>query len=235
MATASIPVLKSFHQPIQITPPLRNPRHERFAQLCAAGISPTEAYVSTGFSESGAAQSAHNLLKRTDVQNRIAYLQRSAADSVVNKAIFTKERVLHRLDILSRESQAAKNYSAAINAEISIGKELGMFRDTVDHNFKWDGDLNKLSEGQKAQLWLSLEAIAFKDNPAGLAAFQAETDSMMKTIEASSEEVVGSHEEANIADGTGENGLLPAAGPVSDTADSGRRINDIPSLPEGDG
>jgi len=57
-------------EPLEM-PVLRNPRHEKFSQLIASGIKPTEAYVSLGYRKAGAPQSANNLLKRTDVRERL--------------------------------------------------------------------------------------------------------------------------------------------------------------------
>jgi hypothetical protein len=42
-------------------PVLRNPRHEKFSQLVASGIKPTEAYVSLSYSKAGAPQSANKV------------------------------------------------------------------------------------------------------------------------------------------------------------------------------
>jgi hypothetical protein len=49
-------------------PVLRNPRHEKFSQLVASGVKPTEAYVSLSYSKAGAPQStpnAHRILRQT--------------------------------------------------------------------------------------------------------------------------------------------------------------------------
>lgn len=216
-------------------PVLTNPRWEKFARAVATGVTPTKAYSMAGYSHNPG--SAGRLHKTEEVCKRINELGERATEKALDRACISKEWVLGSMQEVAIRCMSAEDFqpAAAIRALELLGREIKLFRDNVDHNFKWNGDLNTLTQSQKDQLWLSLEAIAFKDNPAGLAAFQAETNSMMKTIEASSEEVVGSHEEANIADGTGEDGLLSAAGPASDTADSGRRIIDIPSLREGDG
>jgi hypothetical protein len=54
---------------------LKNPRHELFARLVAAGKPATRAYVEAGFAESGADQSACRLLKKPGVEKRVRELQ----------------------------------------------------------------------------------------------------------------------------------------------------------------
>ena len=113
-------------------PVLRNPRHEKFSQLVAAGIPAKEAYISVGYSENGAPQSAANLLKRTDVRARVEEILSAAAISTATQVAFDHERVLHRLDVLSRRAEELKQISAAVRAEELIGKARGLFVDRVE-------------------------------------------------------------------------------------------------------
>ena len=56
---------------------LRNPRHEKFTQLVASGIMPSEAYVSVGYKPTGAKQAASRLLtKLTFVNEFLNYKKR---------------------------------------------------------------------------------------------------------------------------------------------------------------
>src|SRR6202035_5132256 len=84
---------------------LSNPRHEKFSQLVANGIKSTEAYISLGYSARGAPQSANNLLKRADVRGRVDEILQAAAVSTVAEIKFDQQRVLNRLDILSRQAE----------------------------------------------------------------------------------------------------------------------------------
>jgi phage terminase small subunit len=106
---------------------LRNPRHEKFSQLLASGVNATRAYVSCGYSENGAAQSASNLLKNTEVAARISELKEMAAYSSAQESVLNRTRVLHRLDHLSRKAEEAGQLSVAARCEELLGKELGMF------------------------------------------------------------------------------------------------------------
>ena len=49
-------------------------------------------------SEEGAAQSANNLLKKTEVASRISELKEMAADPSAQESVLNRTRVLHRLD-----------------------------------------------------------------------------------------------------------------------------------------
>ena len=127
-------------------PVLRNPRHEKFSQLVASGIKPTEAYVSLGYSKAGAPQSANNLLKRTDVRERLTEIQSLAAQSAAEEVAFDQKRVLNRLDVLSRKAEELGQISAAARCEELIGKQRGMFVDRTA--LQWDLDPRKMSEEQ---------------------------------------------------------------------------------------
>jgi hypothetical protein len=108
---------------------LSNPRHEKFSQLVASGIKPTEAYISLGYSAKGAPQSANKLLKRTDVRERVNEILQAAAVSTSAEIAFDQQRVLNRLDILSRKAEDLGQISAAVRCEELIGKYRGMFID----------------------------------------------------------------------------------------------------------
>jgi phage terminase small subunit len=108
-------------------PVLKNPRHERFAQLVASGVRPGEAYVALGYSKNGAAQSAARLIQRTDIRKRLDDILASAAQSVAAEVAFDQKRVLSRLDVLGRKAEELKQFSAAVRCEELIGKERGMF------------------------------------------------------------------------------------------------------------
>src|SRR5450755_3396675 len=65
-------------------PVLAQPKHEQFAQSVAKGISATGAYISAGYSKSGAAAaSASRLLTNANVSARIRELKTATAESVV--------------------------------------------------------------------------------------------------------------------------------------------------------
>jgi hypothetical protein len=108
---------------------LSNTRHEKFSQLVASGTRPTDAYIALGYSLRGAPLSANNLLKRADVRGRIDEILQAAAVSTVAEIAFDQQRVLNRLDILSRKAEALGQISAAVRCEELIGRYRGMFID----------------------------------------------------------------------------------------------------------
>lgn len=66
---------------------LANSRHEHFAQLVAKGDSASRAYVSAGFSKSGAAQSARRLLTNAQVCARIRELKTTISEALTEASI----------------------------------------------------------------------------------------------------------------------------------------------------
>jgi hypothetical protein len=89
----------------------------------------------------------------------------AAANSLIAAVRFDHERVLARLDALSREAERAGQFSAAIRAEELIGRARGIFVDRVQNN---DIDFDNLTTSQQAKLQAWLEEQAFQDDPKGL-------------------------------------------------------------------
>jgi hypothetical protein len=78
---------------------------------------------------------------------------------------FDHQRVLSRLDELSREAQAKGQISAAIRAEELIGRARGLF---VERTQDVEIDFDNLTPAQRAKVQAWLEEQAFKDDPEGL-------------------------------------------------------------------
>lgn len=139
--------------------PLKNPRREKFCQLCASGVKPVDAYISLGYSKNGAPQSASALLKNPEVSNRVREIQEEVSAYTVANVTFDRERVLARLDVLSRKAEAAEQYSAAAKCEELLGKHVGMW---VERSVQtvWNGDVSSLTSDQLARLTNTFEQIA---------------------------------------------------------------------------
>ena len=72
---------------------LKNPKHEKFVQNIVRGLSPTEAYISAGYSGKGAHASAARLLKNPEVCTRLTELQKVIAplvEAAIVKLIVTE-------------------------------------------------------------------------------------------------------------------------------------------------
>jgi hypothetical protein len=148
---------------------LSNPRHEKFSRLVASGMIPTAAYISLGYSAKGAPQSANNLLKRADVRGRVDEILQAAAVSTVAEIAFDQQRVLNRLDILSRKAEDLGQISAAVRCEELIGKHRGMFidRQVADVAISNEPSVVEILRGRRAKR-LEAEAKRYDDAPAPL-------------------------------------------------------------------
>jgi hypothetical protein len=146
---------------------LSNPRHEKFSQLVASGIKPTGTYISLGYSAKGAPQSANNLLKRADVRGRVDEILQAAVVSTVAEIAFDQQRVLNRLDILSRKAEDLGQISAAVRCEELIGKHRGMFidRQVADVSISNGPSVAEILRGRRAKR-LEAEAKTDADGPA---------------------------------------------------------------------
>jgi hypothetical protein len=133
-------------------PALKNPRHERFAQLIFEGLtngepksySQSRAYIAAGYTAKdvgkrcGSAQAASSrLLYR--VIHRVRELQAEAAER--NQE--TADKCVAELNELRREAQAEKAYSAAVSAVMGKAKILNLIVD--QHQFRSQIDFSQAS------------------------------------------------------------------------------------------
>lgn len=114
--------------------PLKNPKHEIFAQELANGENATQAYRNAGFADSRA--NACRLQQDERVRQRVNELMEQRArrhDKATEKAIselgLTKQWVLARLVENAEQALIRKDGSVANRALELIGKEQGMFID----------------------------------------------------------------------------------------------------------
>ncbi len=155
----------------------------------ASGIKPTEAYTSLGYSKAGAPQSANNLLKRTDVRERLNEIQSLAAQSSAEEVAFDQKRVLNRLDVLSRKAEECGQISAAVRCEELIGKQRGMFVERRER-FLWNGRLADLIPTLNPEQLLEMEnemlEIAAGGDPAKFAELRKQLEAGAVVIDAES-------------------------------------------------
>ena len=146
---------------------LRNPRHEQFAQLVAAGKTPAEAYVLVGYAEKTAYTCGPRLLKQPSVGARVAELQQTVAVATVTRMSLSREFVLREL--MDNALQAKKNqeWSASNRAFELIGKDLGMFNHPEP---VWDGDLATLTDQQLLRITEQFERAVYGEDRARLEA-----------------------------------------------------------------
>lgn len=107
--------------------PLRNSRHEAFAQSLARGLSATSAYIAAGYSAKAAGVNAYRLIKKASVAQRLAHLK----DEILDETIMTAKEVLARLSSIARDDGAGtREQLSALN---SLARYHGLFVDRVDH------------------------------------------------------------------------------------------------------
>ena len=105
---------------------LDNPQQESFCREYVIDVTnQAAAAVRAGYSAKTAASQASRLLKNVNVAARVAELQAEAAE----RNEVTVDNVLTELAELRDAAKEAKQFAAAINAEVHRGKTLGMFVD----------------------------------------------------------------------------------------------------------
>ena len=106
--------------------PLKNARHERFAQGVASGMSATGAYDEAGYRPDG--RNAGKLTKNDAVSERVEELLEQAALLAVDASRITKDVVL---GLLLHEALNAKSDGARVLAIKTLGQTnvVGLFVD----------------------------------------------------------------------------------------------------------
>lgn len=122
--------------------PLKNPRHELFAQEVATGRTKTDAYIEfyPGASEwkaSAVNVKASMLFARPEVKARVAFLQEKAADA----SVFTLAAHLARLNALSIAAEKSGDFAPAVKAEEMRGKAAGFYPTKVELTGKGGGPI----------------------------------------------------------------------------------------------
>jgi hypothetical protein len=125
--------------------PLRNVRHERFAQARAKGASLGDAYLAAGYTTKSARQAGNHggrLARRALVAARIEELQERIAERTIASAAYDRdyviralrenlERALEARPVLDRQGNPTGEYrydgSVVNRAAELLGVELGMF------------------------------------------------------------------------------------------------------------
>jgi phage terminase small subunit len=110
--------------------PLKNPRHERFAQAIVKGMTLPDAYAAAGYIRNE--KNAARLMKNEGVAARIAELQAEVARNVVVDAAW----VLNRAVELHNKALEAKAFSVAKGALDIIGRHVDVqaFREQIQHS-----------------------------------------------------------------------------------------------------
>lgn len=112
--------------------PLKNSRHERFAQELAKGKAQHDALQLAGFKASGNAArvNASRLLTDANVAARVVELKARAAE----KAVVTAADIARQLDEDREFARELKHSAAAVSATMGKAKVLGVIVDKFEHS-----------------------------------------------------------------------------------------------------
>jgi phage terminase small subunit len=144
-------------------PALKNPKHEKYAELLAKGIGQGEAYEMVGYQKNDS--HASRLARTGKIEARVAELRERTIAKVVEKTAISRIWVL---DMLRENLQRAMCHKAVLgsdglpigeytyNGNVAnralelIGKEIGMFIDRKE--FKHSvGEFDKMSDAELVQ------------------------------------------------------------------------------------
>ena len=130
-------------------PVLKNPRHERFAQGVAKGMSQHEAYEYAGFSNPGGDRSnAGKLARKPQVAERIEEMLAKQAKRIG----VTVDALVAELDGMLQLAKRVKHPAAGVGAILAKGKLLGLITDKVEV----EGSIRKPSRTPTADKQMSL-------------------------------------------------------------------------------
>lgn len=104
-------------------------KEERFIAEYLVDGNGVRAATAAGYSAGNARSQAHQLLKRPHVSRAI----NAGKKRITKKLDITAERVLSRLSHLSSKAEAARQFTASVNAEKLIGQHLKMFTEKHEH------------------------------------------------------------------------------------------------------
>src|SRR5215475_5264688 len=150
-------------------PALKNPRHERYAQLIVEGLangeskpySQSRAYIAAGYTardtdrnHRSAQAASSRLLSR--VIHRVRELQAQAAERTQE----TAEKCVQELNQLRRDAHADKAYTAAVSAVMGKAKILNLIVD--QHEFRGQVDFSQASSMEDIGRKL-LQSIGFRE------------------------------------------------------------------------
>ena len=140
-------------------PAITNNQHEKFAQALVKGKSHGEAYLAAGYkakNASVASAAATRLLKKVNIQARVAELQTKAEErAVVDRAWVLKrlvenvDRAMTAIPVTTKDGQTGEykyEGSVANRALELLGKELGMFVDRKEVG--GPGDFERMSDDE---------------------------------------------------------------------------------------
>jgi hypothetical protein len=112
-------------------PVLRNPRHERFAQLLAGGKSAKDAYAAAGYKPSDS--NGAWLARKEEISSRVAEIsnetlerERATAAVAAERAVVTRQSLIEKAEAIYQQAKEAGQTAAAVSALKEIGVLSGI-------------------------------------------------------------------------------------------------------------
>lgn len=126
-------------------PALDNPKHERFAQGLAKGMSQAQAYVNAGYKQSE--PHAARLARNGKVRARVAEI----VDRGAIRTEITLQSLMEEAAEIQRAAVASGQHSAAVAALTAKAKLAGLWVDKAE-NLNRNTDANRLSDADLAEI-----------------------------------------------------------------------------------
>jgi hypothetical protein len=145
-----------------MTGPLKNARHERFAQELAKGSPASAAYEAAGYAPSE--PNSSRLTRNDKVAARVSELKERAAE----KAVITAADIARQLDEDRAFAKENKHSAAAVSATLGKAKVLGLIADRLEHTGRNGGPIEYRDLGED-EIDARLAALADKHGPKQLA------------------------------------------------------------------
>lgn len=142
--------------------PLKNARHERFAQELAKGKSQADAYIAAGFKPNR--HNAARLNTNETVQARVVELKARAAE----KAEITAADIARQLDEDREFAKENKHSAAAVSATLGKAKLLGLMPERHELTGRGGGPIEYRDLGEE-EIDARLAALAKEHGPKPLA------------------------------------------------------------------
>jgi phage terminase small subunit len=140
-------------------PALDNPKHERFAQELAKGKTADEAYEIAGYKPDRG--NASRLTANDNIKARVdEILERAATRVEINKAwvlerlVLNVDRAMQVEEIKDKDGGTGEfKYEGSVaNRSLElIGKEIGMFKDKIEHSGPDGGPIEVTSDKDRAR------------------------------------------------------------------------------------
>lgn len=133
-------------------PVLKNPKHEKFAQGLARGLSQEKAYKEAGYN--GQRQHASRLITKDDIQARVAELTEEVAETVKEAISFDARAQFERLERTCQKAEEAGDHKTAAEYRSRMLQMFGYLDHptlTHEHVNNRRVDVHQSDTGQKEQ------------------------------------------------------------------------------------